>query len=87
MFPGTYRYNLSKGQDKAPSNVGTVSHSSSQRVTSSINNFGDTAYTKKTVKRTEEVTVQQVQPEGVPVITLTDDSDPNTNVNSINITN
>ena len=83
----TYRYNLSKGQDKAPSNVGTVSHSSSQRVTSSINNFGDTAYTKKTVKRTEEVTVQQVQPEGVPVITLTDDSDPNTNVNSINITN
>ena len=53
-----------------------------QRVTSSINNYGNEAYTKETVKETVEVTTTVPAQKNagdtsndVPVITITDDSD------------
>ncbi len=81
--PWTYRFNESKGDAKPAQNIGSVTTSTSQRVTSSINNFGDGAYTKETVRQTVEVTTtvpKQEAPKGdtsndVPVITITDDSD------------
>lgn len=81
VAPWTYRFNESKGTAKPADNVGSVTTTTSQRVTSSINNFGNEAYTRETVKQTVEVTTTVPQkPAGdtsndVPVITITDDSD------------
>ncbi len=82
VAPWTYRFNESKGSAKPADNVGSVSTTTTQRVTSSINNFGGEAYTRETVKQTVEVTttVPAQKPAGdtsndVPVITITDDSD------------
>ena len=82
VAPWTYRFNESKGAAKPADNVGSVTTTTTQRVTSSINNYGNEAYTKETVKQTVEVTttVPAQKPAGdtsndVPVITITDDSD------------
>lgn len=80
--PWTYRFNESNGSAKPADNVGSVTTTTTQRVTSSINNYGNDAYTKETVRQTVEVTttVPAAAPAGdtsndVPVITITDDSD------------
>ncbi|MDY6470726.1 MAG: DUF2066 domain-containing protein, partial [Succinivibrio dextrinosolvens] len=82
VAPWTYRFNESKGAAKPADNVGSVTTTTTQRVTSSINNYGNEAYTKETVKQTVEVTttVPAQKTAGdtsndVPVITITDDSD------------
>lgn len=83
VAPWTYRFNESKGAAKPAANVGSVTTTTSQRVTSSINNFGNEAYTRETVKETVEVTTTAPAPakaagdtsNDVPVITITDDSD------------
>lgn len=72
-----YKFNKSSGVASAGNGVGTVTRTTTNRVTSNMNGYGGEAYTKKTVKRTVEVTTKIEQPaqDGAPVINLTDDSE------------
>ncbi len=51
-----YKFNKSSGVASAGNGVGTVTRTTTNRVTSNMNGYGGEAYTKKTVKRTVEVT-------------------------------
>lgn len=72
-----YKFNKSSGVASAGNGVGTVTRTTTNRVTSNMNGYGGEAYTKKTVKRTVEVTTKIEPPaqDGAPVINLTDDSE------------
>ena len=73
----TYRYNQSQGSVGVSSEVGRIGQGSASRVTSSIKEFGDTAYTRDTVRQNVEVKSDKDgnSTDSIPVITFTDDSD------------
>ncbi|MDY5324397.1 MAG: hypothetical protein SPG96_05710, partial [Succinivibrio sp.] len=56
-------------------NTGSITKSSTTRVTSQIKNYDDKAFTQHTVKTKTDVTTETVSDEGAPVITLTDDNE------------
>ncbi|MGN1281489.1 MAG: DUF2066 domain-containing protein [Succinivibrio sp.] len=75
----TYRFNRSAGQLNSDPSLGTVTTTTS-RVKTSLKDYDGKAYSKETVKKTVEVTTQNVIKEkgdSVPVIYLTDDSSEN----------
>ena len=75
VAPWTYKYNHSLGQATTLQNTGSITKSSTTRVTSQIKNYDDKAFTKHTVKTKTDVTTETVSDEGAPVITLTDDNE------------